>query len=172
MSPGGIALYSLRAGAFAASVCGFYALLCLLGGRRLRLRRLLRIGYLAALVQITVLRGGVDSAAVLRGSREAPQLALLHTTLEELRRGAWPLIFHVAGNMLWFAPLGWMCRERSTWAALLAGAGLSVAIELMQYLLMTGVTDVDDVLMNVLGALTGWLLARLWRRLRGGRGAA
>ena len=65
-----------------------------------------------------------------------------------------------------------MCRERSAWAALLAGAGLSAAIELMQYLLMTGVTDVDDVLMNVLGALTGWLLARLWRRLRGGRGAA
>ena len=45
--------------------------------------------------------------------------------------------------------------------ALLAGAGTSVCIELMQYLLMTGVTDVDDVLLNALGALLGWSLARL-----------
>ena len=50
---------------------------------------------------------------------------------------------------------------------LLSGAGLSICIELMQYLLMTGVTDVDDVLLNALGALLGWGLARLWQRRRG-----
>lgn len=165
MSIGGIAQYCLRAGTFAAVVCAAYALICLLRGRVLRLRRLLGIAYLAALLQITVIRGGVDYVAVLRGGREAQQLIPLHTTLEALRQGTWPLIYHVAGNLVWFVPLGWMCARRGVCTALLAGAGLSAAIELMQYLMMTGMTDVDDVLLNASGALLGWLLARGYRCL-------
>ena len=161
MSIGGIAQYCLRAGTFAAVVCAAYALICLLRGRVLRLRRLLGIAYLAALLQITVIRGGVDWAQVLTATHNAPRLLPLRTTLEELRAGAWPLIYHVVGNLVWFVPLGALLRKKNALAALLAGAGASICIELMQYLLMTGVTDVDDVLLNALGALLGWALARL-----------
>ena len=51
------------------------------------------------------------------------------------------------------------------WRVLLAGAGLSLGIEIAQYLLGTGYADVDDVLLNALGALAGCgLLRRLRRR--------
>ena len=156
-----ILFYSLRAAAFAAVVCALYALVCAVRGRKLRPGRLASLAYLAALIQITVIRGGVNWAQVLTATRDAPRMVPLQTTMEELRAGAWPLIYHVVGNLAWFVPLGVLLRRKNALAALLAGAGASVCIELMQYLLMTGVTDVDDVLFNALGALLGWALARL-----------
>ena len=161
MSLTGILIYCLRAATFAAVVCGLYALVCWLRGRKLRPGRLVALAYLAALVQITVIRGGVDWAQLMTATRNEPRLVPLRTTLEELRAGAWPLIYHVVGNLAWFVPLGVLLRRKNALAALLAGAGASVCIELMQYLLMTGVTDVDDVLLNALGTLLGWALARL-----------
>lgn len=161
MSLTGILIYCLRAASFAAAVCGLYALVNWLRGRRVRPGRLVALAYIAALVQITVIRGGVNWAQVLTATRDAPRLVPLQTTLEELRAGAWPLIYHVVGNLVWFVPLGALLRKRSAFTALLTGAGASVCIELMQYLLMTGVTDVDDVILNALGALLGWALARL-----------
>ena len=161
MSVSGILIYCLRAATFAAVACGLYALVCWLRGKRVRPGRLVALAYLAALIQITVIRGGVDWAQLMTATRDAPRLVPLQTTLEELRAGAWPLIYHVVGNLVWFVPLGALLRKKNALAALLAGAGASVCIELMQYLLMTGVTDVDDVLLNALGALLGWALARL-----------
>ena len=156
-----ILFYSLRAATFAAVVCALYALVCWLRGRRVRPGRLVALAYLAALIQITVIRGGVDWAQVMTATRNAPRLIPLQTTLEQLRAGAWPLIYHVVGNLVWFVPLGALLRKKNALVALLAGAGASLCIELMQYLLMTGVTDVDDVLINALGALLGWALSRL-----------
>ena len=161
MSLSVILIYCLRAVSFAAVVCGLYALVCLLRGRKLRPGRLVALAYLAALLQITVIRGGVNWGQVMTATRDAPRMVPLQTTLEELRAGAWPLIYHVVGNLAWFVPLGALLRKRNALMALLAGAGTSACIELMQYLLMTGVTDVDDVLLNALGALLGWSLARL-----------
>ena len=161
MSLTGILIYCLRAASFAAVVCGLYALVCWLRGRKLRPGRLVALAYLAALVQITVIRGGVNWAQLMTATRDAPRLLPLRTTLEELCAGAWPLIYHVVGNLVWFVPLGALLRKKNVLVALLAGVGASVCIELMQYLLMTGVTDVDDVLLNALGTLLGWALARL-----------
>ncbi len=45
--------------------------------------------------------------------------------------------------------------------AFAVGAFLSAFIEGMQWVLMTGMSDVDDVLLNATGALIGRLLAGL-----------
>lgn len=165
MSIQGIAFYTLRASAFAAAVCAVYALICKLRGRRIGWMRLLGIAYLAALIQITVIRGGADWARVLAGGRAQPQLIPLRTTLGTLRSESWwSFVYHTMGNVVWFVPLGLMLRKRKPGAALLAGALLSAGIELGQYLLMTGMTDIDDVILNALGALAGWGIARIFRR--------
>lgn len=161
MNPRGILLYCLRAALFAAAVCTVYALLCHWRGRKPSPGRLLCVAYLAALIEITVLRGGVDWAAVFTGERAVPQIVPLRTTLGELRSGVWAFTYHTLGNLLWFAPLGLLLRRRKPWRALLAGAALSAAIELAQYLLLTGTTDIDDLLLNALGALLGWTMGRL-----------
>ena len=163
----GIALYSGRALFFAAAVCLLYALICLLRKRKIRPGRLIAIGYIAALIQITVLRGGIDFRQVLEGGRAFPQLMLLKTTIEEARLGLWKLIYHTVGNMAWFVPLGMLLRRKNAVCAVLIGIALSAGIEIMQYLLMTGMTDIDDVMLNGLGTLMGWFLIRGIRKKNG-----
>lgn len=169
MSAGNILLYCLRAGIFASVLCVLYALCSLLKKRKPQIRRMLCIAYLAALVQITVLRGGVDWQGVLSGGRQA-RLIPFETMRQLLSQGdLWDLCYNVIGNLIWFVPLGCILRKRRGYAALLCGALLSMGIELFQYLLMTGVTDVDDVILNAVGAYLGWALCRLGWRLKGAR---
>ena len=162
----GIALYSGRALAFAAAACALYGLYCLACRKKPGVWRLIGIGYVAALVQITVLRGGVDWQKVLDGVRAMPQLVPLKTTVSEAKLGLWPLVYHTAGNLGWFVPLGMLLRKKRPLGVLLRGAMLSGGIEIMQYLLMTGSADIDDVILNALGALAGWILMK-WIKKNG-----
>lgn len=156
----GIVTYSLRAAAFAAAACGIYALICLARRKRLKLKTLLGLAYIAALVQITLLRGGIDWATVFSGVRNMPQLVPLGTTIELFSAGAWSLVYNIAGNILWFVPLGLLLGKGRSLRALLLGAGLSAVIEISQFLLMTGLSDIDDVIFNAVGSLLGWILYR------------
>lgn len=76
--------------------------------------------------------------------------------------------FQLGMNAAMFLPFGFLlpvlCRScRSWWAATLAGLLLSGTIEFLQ-LFSFRATDVDDLLMNTLGAYLGYLLA--WLLLR------
>ena len=127
----------------------------------------LLVCYLAALFQITVIR---DWAGFFPLAPPRPlytlQLIPLRTTLEEASRGLWPFLYHVAGNMAWFLPLGllgpraWKRLEGPV-ALLLCGAGLSLLIEALQWAFSTGVSDIDDLLLNACGALSGWAAGRM-----------
>ena len=71
-------------------------------------------------------------------------------------------IINLAGNVVIFAPLGllppllWR-RCRHFWAALGLSAGVSCLIEFLQLFVGRSV-DVDDVILNTLGGLLGYLL--------------
>ena len=160
MSLKGILIFSARAAVFAALACGVYALICLISRKRLRLKILLGTAYIAALVQITVLRGGIDWQKVLEGARDLPHLVPFGTTKELIGGGVWDLIYNIAGNILWFVPLGMLLGKGSVLRAILLGAALSAAVEVSQYILVTGFSDVDDIIFNALGSLLGWILYR------------
>lgn len=74
----------------------------------------------------------------------------------------------VVGNLLLLAAIGfpaplafpWLDRW---WRVLLAALALSVAIELIQLPLPGRAGDVDDVLLNVIGALVAYGIGRLMR---------
>jgi glycopeptide antibiotics resistance protein len=73
-------------------------------------------------------------------------------------------------NILLFIPLGILVSALA-WrlpAVLCLGLGLSLCIEVTQYLLDIGRTaDVNDVMENTLGTLLGWLVVyALSRRMR------
>lgn len=81
-------------------------------------------------------------------------------------------LINIIGNVLLFCPLGFLLpllweRYAAWWKTLAVGAGLSVLIECTQLFLIRG-TDVDDVLLNSLGALAGYGAYRiagfLWKR--------
>ncbi|WP_262314803.1 VanZ family protein [Lacticaseibacillus parakribbianus] len=88
----------------------------------------------------------------------------------KLRNGASQLDFwyQSLGNVVWFVPFGYglagLLRKPRLWRVLLAGVGLSVAIEGLQFLLYSGVADIDDLIFNTVGAVLGYVLFTLIRR--------
>jgi glycopeptide antibiotics resistance protein len=116
--------------------------------------------YIASLIEITVLRGGIAWNSLFGAEHLPVQWIPFKTTLDELKSGAWPFIYHVGGNLAWFIPLGLIMRRKSVWTVLLAGILISAVIECLQWVFVTGMTDVDDVIFNTCGALIGYLLFR------------
>lgn len=90
------------------------------------------------------------------------------TPFQEIRRafrvGRYWLWFMLLGNIVMFLPIGFfprlLWRRWSWWKSLLTGFFASVTIELVQLFTVRS-TDIDDVILNTLGALLGWALARL-----------
>lgn len=79
---------------------------------------------------------------------------------EELGRLA--LFTNLAGNVAGFLPFGFIlpiiCRGmRSGYLISLAGLGLSLCVETIQLVTRVGCFDVDDLILNTLGAAAGYL---------------
>ena len=172
----GIAVYSVS-----ALIAGLIAALMYCAIRRIANRAwrpgerrewpgILAAGYIAGVVQIIGLRIGVRGAAA---RPQKPNWIPLRTTMNQWRLGTWAFVYHTLGNIAWFVPLGfivdWLFKRCRWYHALLGGAALSTLVELMQYLLKTGMPDIDDVILNALGTLIGFILSRLIRRQRASR---
>ena len=67
-------------------------------------------------------------------------------------------------NVVVFIPVGLLLgiafKQMTWWKALLIGCGISVTIEALQFFLMRGFSEVDDVLHNTMGALIGFMLVK------------
>jgi len=82
------------------------------------------------------------------------------------------LLLNVVGNAVMFIPSGIILpvvypRLNRFWKVLLAGIGLSLVIELLQLPFSVRASDVDDLLLNTLGAILGYGIyaaVRCWRR--------
>ena len=46
-------------------------------------------------------------------------------------------------------------------ASVLIGLGSSLVIEIVEYITKTGVFDIDDLIMNTLGTVIGYFIAKL-----------
>ena len=97
-------------------------------------------------------------------------IPFLHIIDYETKREA---LINIIGNVALFIPTGIILpilykRLNSFWKVLLAGAGISFCIEVIQLLLPNSVTDVDDILLNTAGVIIGYagysLVARLIKR--------
>ncbi|MBC8537068.1 VanZ family protein [Feifania hominis] len=118
--------------------------------------------YGCMLVSITVIRGG-DFAPLWLGGAARVSLVPLRGLIGAFDpRDLWPFCYNLFGNLLWFVPVGLsplVCSGLArAWRVALAAAGLSALIELSQLLLGTGVCDIDDWLLNIAGALLGYLI--------------
>ena len=73
---------------------------------------------------------------------------------------------NIIGNICMFIPTGIIMpilykRLDCFWKVLLAGAGLSFVIELIQLLFPGSVTDIDDLILNTAGVAIGYGIYRL-----------
>jgi glycopeptide antibiotics resistance protein len=147
------------------------------GGRSSRWLHVAALVYVAMLAVLTLLpvswSVGLDQDNWPTDYR--PQLVPFDGILLELSRSPLETLVELFGNVMLFAPLGFLLpllfpAARHWWQALTVGAGVSLAIELYQ-LAWPGVrkADVNDVLMNALGALLGFAALRVTETFLGRR---
>ncbi len=120
--------------------------------------------WLAALFRITVFRNGCFSHGLFSGRIEWDAFAYY---AELARRGNWRYFTYLfVGNLIWFAPAGLLVRLRGgkLWHAALAGLCLSVLAETGQFILGSGVSELDDLILNTCGAVLGFALGCLLLR--------
>ena len=88
-------------------------------------------------------------------------------------------LYNARGNVLLFIPLGVLIplvrRRRSFWNGILVAVAVSVSIEILQYFSSAWgahrTADVNDIILNGVGAFVGLTLVFLLRWLRGLSGA-
>lgn len=76
-------------------------------------------------------------------------------------------VINLVGNVVMFIPLGALLpmvfeKLRAYWKAFLCTAGIIIAVELTQLFTLLGSCDIDDLLLNLLGASMGYGLYRLF----------
>ena len=70
-------------------------------------------------------------------------------------------IFVLGMNYLLFIPLGIILRRLSFTKMVILANIFVISKEYIQYMLCTGVFDVDDIALNILGIISGWVIYKL-----------
>ena len=78
----------------------------------------------------------------------------------------WTVVYNIGGNIIMFVPLGFFLRAlvpgcRSLWRCMGTVAVIMTAVELGQLFTLRGFCEVDDLILNLLGAWLGYILWRL-----------
>ena len=89
------------------------------------------------------------------------QLIPLVTIIDSIRRGNFTYIMQIIASIVVFIPLGVFikAKQKNISKAIVYGFLLSLVMEALQFVLRVGTFDVDDIILNVLGAVIGFLLA-------------
>ncbi len=82
------------------------------------------------------------------------------------RLGLESFVVNILGNVFAFAPFGFMLpllneRYRKLFRVFFSSLFFSLSVEVVQMLLMVGIFDVDDLFLNTLGGLLGYLTFRI-----------
>lgn len=116
---------------------------------------ILFIIYILILLRITVFRSGIGSHELF--SREINLIPFADLFLTQ-KQNPVSFIYLFFGNILWFVPFGlYMSKIKNRGLLLTVALGfcLSLFIEIMQYIFGTGVSEIDDLILNTVGALIG-----------------
>lgn len=118
--------------------------------------------YIGVLLRITVFRSGFRWGDLCENG--TINLTLFKSYIPLLENGDIKRIIYLfVGNIIWFVPLGFYLRrftgrKRAVWQIFLAGLLFSFIIEFLQYVFGTGVSELDDLILNSLGAWIGAVL--------------
>lgn len=122
------------------------------------LKRICFILYLLILFRITVFRSGWYADPFFCGEIE---LIPFQKIFGYLFNGRWfDFVYLFFGNILWFVPFGFICgaKKQGLWKTVLWTFLLSLTIEVLQFVFSSGYSDVEDLILNTLGGVIGFLL--------------
>lgn len=100
---------------------------------------------------------------------DAVNLLPFHGIRENLEYGRKPISWDMLDNMVMFVPIGiiycYYQKNFSVYKAMALSFSTTLLIECAQFVLKTGVVDIDDLIINTLGGLIGILLYAILREL-------
>lgn len=128
--------------------------------------------YLVVVLRITVFRSTFTLQHLCQNGRII--LTLFEGYIDLLRRGEWfAFTYLFVGNIVWFVPFGMYLQYMGITKKLLhtafCGLLFSLLIEALQYLFGTGFSELDDLVLNTIGAWIGGGLVKMaagWNRKR------
>lgn len=132
------------------------------------------LAYSAVMVSLTMLKAFFVIGLLWRPEAHRNRSLELSPFNEYAETGTWfaPL-FGYGGNFAFFVPFGILLyvllrnarksatRKHAVLKVIAAGALFSLVIEICQYLFSLGYSDVDDLIFNTLGALSGAVVAKI-----------
>ena len=121
--------------------------------------------WLAVLLRLTVFRDDCFSNGLFSGRIEWDAFAYY---VKLVRVGYWRYFTYLfVGNLVWFMPVGLIARIQGgrLWRAALWGFLLSLFVETGQFVLGSGISELDDLILNTVGAGLGYAAACLWYKI-------
>ena len=78
-------------------------------------------------------------------------------------------VVNLVGNVVMFVPLGFLlpkvsARQRKFWRAMVTTALIILLVEMIQLFSLRGICDVDDLILNVLGAAIGYGIYKIFAK--------
>ena len=122
--------------------------------------------YLAVVLRITVFRSTFTLQNLCQNGRVI--LTLFEGYIDLVKRREWfAFIYLFFGNIVWFVPFGmylqYMGEQRRLLHTAVCGFLFSLLIETLQYVFGTGFSELDDLILNTLGAWVGGAVSLLYR---------
>ena len=114
--------------------------------------------YLAVVLRITVFRSSFTLQNLCQNGQVI--LTLFEGYIDLIRRGDWfSFTYLFVGNIVWFVPFGmylqYMGISKRLLRTALYGFLFSLLIETMQFVFGTGFSELDDLVLNTIGAWIG-----------------
>lgn len=119
--------------------------------------------YILLLIHLTVFRGGTSLSSIelhIQPLSVINWVPLVETIKLTNGISMFSYYYNLYGNILWFVPMGfgsaYLLKEKHSFLRTLSiGFLVSLSIEVLQYLLDTGIPDIDDLIFNTLGTILG-----------------
>lgn len=124
--------------------------------------------YIIILFRITVFRSDFTLTQIMQNG--TVNITLFQDYIPLIKEGRWfRFLYLFVGNIIWFIPFGAALlisgKVNRLWKAALCGLMLSLVIETLQYLFGTGISELDDLLLNTLGTWLGAAISCMLKKL-------
>lgn len=122
--------------------------------------------YLCMLLYVTIYRYGIDIEELFLMRPHINLMPLVSTYQLYEYGGLTVFLYNIVGNIVWFLPFGFLLpfiQEKIHFRHVLyLSFGLSLGIEISQFLLNCGISDIDDIIFNVIGGGLGYGCYRMF----------
>lgn len=135
------------------------------------MKRYLTLLYIGLLVSYLIVLFVLTMMPPAHPAEQRVHLVPFYMIARDIYYGGWRFLINTLGNIVAFMPLGILVsvlrgNKTSLLLVALSGCALSAAIEVLQWNFTQRVLDIDDVILNTLGAIAGYMCYTVIERIQ------